>query len=79
MKHPEKWKVWPDEVPPENVPLRIETPNERYNILAKTDGLFFEGRFWYTPKGSDSGPSDKLHWDEDMPEKVFWRLWEDEE
>jgi hypothetical protein len=74
MKYPKKWHTWPQEVPPEDEPLRIEAWNafhKKYELVA---GIFRDGEFLHH---DPSEFTQRIFFHE--PERVFWRLWEGED
>lgn len=78
MKHEEKWHSWPEEIPPEAVVLRVEVWNEYREAFERGIGVFWKGEFFH--------PDFENLYDDygqclfnGCVEKVYWRLWEDEE
>ena len=75
MKHEEKWHSWPEEIPPEGKPLRIEIWNNLQNAYELGVGAVYEGEWcYYDPVFKLNQPLFKY-----LPPQIFWRLWEDEE
>lgn len=75
MKHPEQWHTWPQEVPPEDEPLRVEVWNNFYEEFEPAVGVFHEGEFFHHDLSGFFVQRLFNH----FLEQVFWRLWEEEE